>query len=115
MVKYFLFCVDQSRLSQLMLSGTPKEIKIRHWCGKFIWRSICMLMHLRHKSFQEALFSAMKPVVSLMMEVELKEEAAERAKAEAEKAGAHILYKVQELKQMLQHAREANDMVIFHL
>ncbi|KAK6120091.1 hypothetical protein DH2020_046221 [Rehmannia glutinosa] len=51
-----------------------------------------------------------KSVISLMREVELKEQAAEQAKVEAAMGGADILAKLEELKQMLQQAKESNDM-----
>ncbi|KAG8389373.1 hypothetical protein BUALT_Bualt02G0222500 [Buddleja alternifolia] len=60
---------------------------------------------------KKTLFSAMESVLSMMKEVELKEKAAEEAKEEASIGGNSILDKVAELKRMLQHAKEANDMV----
>ncbi|KAK6164690.1 hypothetical protein DH2020_001554 [Rehmannia glutinosa] len=59
---------------------------------------------------KKTLFTSMESVISLMRQVELKERAAEKAKEEAAKGGKNILDKVEELKQMLQHAKEANDM-----
>ncbi|KAL0459559.1 UNVERIFIED_CONTAM: hypothetical protein Slati_0583100 [Sesamum latifolium] len=59
---------------------------------------------------KKTLFVAMDSVISLMREVELKEQAAEQAKKEAAIGGSHILDKVKELKRMLPHAKEANDM-----
>lgn len=59
---------------------------------------------------KKTLFMAMDSVISLMRDVELKEQAAEQAKKEAAIGGTHILDKVEELKQMLPHAKEANDM-----
>ncbi|KAK4418247.1 hypothetical protein Salat_2237400 [Sesamum alatum] len=59
---------------------------------------------------KKTLFVAMDSVISLMREVELKEQAAEQAEKEAAIGGTHILDKVDELKQMLPHAKEANDM-----
>ncbi|KAK6141428.1 hypothetical protein DH2020_024833 [Rehmannia glutinosa] len=59
---------------------------------------------------KKTLFTSMESVISLMRQVELKEQAAEKAKEEAAKGGKNILDKVEELKQMLQHAKEANDM-----
>ena len=48
-----------------------------------------------------------------MRDVELQEEAAEQAKLEAAKGGLDMLERVEDLKGMLQHAKEANDMVGF--
>ena len=62
---------------------------------------------------QKALFSSMDSVLSLMREVELQEEAAEQAKEEAVRGGLDILDRVQDLKQMLQHAKDANSMVVY--
>ncbi|CAN4091584.1 unnamed protein product [Withania somnifera] len=50
------------------------------------------------KSNKKTLFLAMESVICLMREVELQEEAAEQAK------------RVEDLKEMLRHAKEANDM-----
>lgn len=61
---------------------------------------------------QKTLFSAMESVISLMREVELQEKAAELAKEEAASGGFDILVRVEDLKQMLQHAKEANNMVV---
>lgn len=49
--------------------------------------------------------------MSMMKEVELQEKAAEQAKAEAARGGMDIMVKVEELKDVLVHAKEANDMV----
>ena len=61
---------------------------------------------------QKTLFQAMQSIMNLMREVELQEEAAEQAKEEAARGGLDILVKMEELKQMLPHAKEANDMVV---
>lgn len=50
--------------------------------------------------------------MNMMRQVELQEKIAELAKEEAARAGMDILSKVEELKQMLKHAKEANDMVV---
>ena len=50
--------------------------------------------------------------MNLMREVELQEKAAEESKAEATRGGLDILLKVEELKLMLAHAKQINDMVI---
>lgn len=59
---------------------------------------------------KKTLFSAMESVISLMREVELQEKAAELATEEAASGGFDILVRVEDLKQMLQHAKEANNM-----
>ncbi|XVF72453.1 hypothetical protein PTKIN_Ptkin12aG0122600 [Pterospermum kingtungense] len=63
------------------------------------------------KNNKKTLFQAMQSIMNLMRQVELKEEAAEQAKGEAARGGLDILLKVEELKQMLPHAKEANDML----
>lgn len=60
---------------------------------------------------QKILFSAMESVINMMKEVELQERAAKQAKEEAAKGGLDTLIKVEELKQVLGHAKGANDMV----
>ncbi|KAE8679621.1 putative DUF21 domain-containing protein [Hibiscus syriacus] len=62
------------------------------------------------KSNKKILFQTMESIMNLMKEVELQEAAAEQAKEEAARGGMYILVKVEELKQMLLHAKEANDM-----
>lgn len=62
------------------------------------------------KSNKKTLFSAVESVICLMREVELQEEAAEQAKLEATKGGLDMLRRVEDLKEMLRHAKEANDM-----
>ncbi|KAM3325961.1 hypothetical protein P3S67_001087 [Capsicum chacoense] len=62
------------------------------------------------KSNKKTLFSAVESVICLMREVELQEEAAEQAKLEAANGGLDILRRVEDLKEMLWHAKEANDM-----
>ncbi|XP_022727731.1 golgin candidate 5-like [Durio zibethinus] len=62
------------------------------------------------KNNKKTLFQAMQSIMNLMREVELQEEAAEQAKEEAARGGFDILIKVEELKQMLPLAKEANDM-----
>ncbi|KAI3668206.1 hypothetical protein L6452_43283 [Arctium lappa] len=59
---------------------------------------------------KKALVSAMDSVVNLMKEVEFKEKAAEQAKEVAARGCSDILAKVDELKQALRRAKEANDM-----
>ncbi|KAL5796759.1 hypothetical protein ACOSQ2_001579 [Xanthoceras sorbifolium] len=62
------------------------------------------------KTNKKTLFLAMESVMNLMREVELREKEAEEAKAEATRGGLDMLIKVEELKQMLSHAKQANDM-----
>ncbi|KAK8319995.1 hypothetical protein V6Z11_A12G006900 [Gossypium hirsutum] len=62
------------------------------------------------KHNKKTLFQAMQSIMNLMREVELQEEAAEQAKEECAMGGSDILVKVEELKQMRPHAKEANDM-----
>ncbi|KAL6527639.1 hypothetical protein OROMI_029450 [Orobanche minor] len=59
---------------------------------------------------KKTLFSAVQSVLSLMREVELREQAAEQAKVEASMGGADILAKLEESKQLLQHAKESTSM-----
>lgn len=49
--------------------------------------------------------------MNLMREVELQEKDAEKAKEDAAREGSDTLDKVEELKKMLEHVKEANDMV----
>lgn len=53
----------------------------------------------------------MESVTNLMREVEIQEKDAEKTKEEAAGGGLDTLQKVEELKKMLEHAKEANDMV----
>ncbi|KAL3725556.1 hypothetical protein ACJRO7_030565 [Eucalyptus globulus] len=62
------------------------------------------------KNNKKTLFSAMESVMDMMKEVEEQEKAAEVAKEEAARGGLDIFNRVEELKQMLAHAKEANDM-----
>ncbi|KAL8234270.1 hypothetical protein R6Q59_020370 [Mikania micrantha] len=59
---------------------------------------------------KKTLVEAMSSVVDLMREVESKEKAADQAKAEATHDCLDILGKVNEVKQALSRAKEANDM-----
>lgn len=61
---------------------------------------------------QKTLFQAMQSIINLMRGVELQEEAAEQTKEEAARGGLDILLKVEDLKGVLAHAKEANDMVL---
>jgi hypothetical protein len=62
------------------------------------------------KNNKKNLFLAMESIMNMMGEVELEEKAAEQAKEEAADTGLDIMKKVEELKEMLSHAKEANDM-----
>ncbi|CAL1362039.1 unnamed protein product [Linum trigynum] len=62
------------------------------------------------KNNKKTLFSAVESVMNKMREVELKEKEAEQAEKEAATAGLDIQVQVEELKKMLSHAKEANDM-----
>ncbi|XP_058008688.1 uncharacterized protein LOC110658749 isoform X2 [Hevea brasiliensis] len=62
------------------------------------------------KNNKKTLFLAMESIMNMMRQVELQEKIAELAKEEAASAGLDILTKVKELKQMLEPAKEANDM-----
>lgn len=75
----------------------------------------CSTEHLQDiiedaRNNKKALVSAMDSVVNLMKEVEFKEKAAEQAKEVAARGCLDILAKVDELKQALRRAKEANDM-----
>ncbi|KAL1547276.1 hypothetical protein AAHA92_23774 [Salvia divinorum] len=59
---------------------------------------------------KKTLFVEMESVINLMKQVEVKEQAAEQAKIEAERGDIDLLNQVEELKRMLQHAKEANNM-----
>lgn len=61
---------------------------------------------------QDALVSAMNSIVDLTKDVESKEKAAEEVKEEANRSCSDIFAKVDELKQALRRAKEANDMVV---
>lgn len=62
------------------------------------------------KTNKKTLFSAVELVLNMMREVELQEKAVEQAKEEALIGGVDIHARVEDLKQMLQHAMEANNM-----
>ncbi|XP_026664636.2 uncharacterized protein LOC103718060 isoform X2 [Phoenix dactylifera] len=62
------------------------------------------------KSNKKNLLSAKELVTNLMKEIEFLEERAKQTKEEALTSSQDILLKVEELKQMLKHAKEANDM-----
>lgn len=60
---------------------------------------------------QKTLLSAVEIVLGLMKEVEAQEKDAEQAKEDAANGGIDILKSVEDLKQALARAKEANDMV----
>ncbi|XP_043722567.1 uncharacterized protein LOC122669781 isoform X2 [Telopea speciosissima] len=62
------------------------------------------------KNNKKTLFLAMQSVINKMKELEFQEEAAEQAKREAAMCGPDILTKVEDLRQILQHAKQTNDM-----
>ncbi|XP_043714954.1 uncharacterized protein LOC122663339 [Telopea speciosissima] len=62
------------------------------------------------KNNKRTLFLAMESVINKMKELEFQEEAAEQAKREVAEGGVNILAKVEDYREMLQHAKEANDM-----
>ncbi|EOA20334.1 hypothetical protein CARUB_v10000640mg [Capsella rubella] len=75
----------------------------------------CNIVHLEQiiedaKSNKRTLFTVMESIMNLMREVELQEKAAEKAKEDAARGDFDTLDKVEELKKMLEHAKEANDM-----
>lgn len=59
---------------------------------------------------KKTLFLDVESIIELMHEVERQEKAAEQARKEALGGGVNILARVEEMKQMLQHAKGANDM-----
>ncbi|KAJ6808863.1 laminin subunit beta-1-like [Iris pallida] len=62
------------------------------------------------RSNKQTLVSSMETVISMVQESEVLEERAKQAKEEASRAGQATLAKVEELKQILKHAKQANDM-----
>ncbi|XP_010474950.1 PREDICTED: uncharacterized protein LOC104754451 [Camelina sativa] len=76
---------------------------------------VCSVDHLEEiiedaKSNKKTLLTVMESVTNLMREVELQEKDAEKSKEGASRGGLDTLQKVEELKKMLEHAKEANDM-----
>ncbi|KAM1714050.1 hypothetical protein ACFX1X_024959 [Malus domestica] len=59
----------------------------------------------------KTLFSAMESVINMMREVEVQEKAVDIVQEEASRGGLDIMVKVEELKRMLAHAKDANDIV----
>ncbi|CAN8247975.1 unnamed protein product [Cochlearia groenlandica] len=75
----------------------------------------CNFDHLEHiiqvaKRNKRTLFTMMESVMNLMREVELEEKDAEKAKEDATRGGLDTLKKVEELRKILGHAKEGNDM-----
>ncbi|XP_010481831.1 PREDICTED: uncharacterized protein LOC104760580 [Camelina sativa] len=76
---------------------------------------VCSVDHLEEiiedaKSNKKTLLTVMESVTNLMREVEMQEKDAEKSKEGASRGGLDTLQKVEELKKMLEHAKEANDM-----
>jgi hypothetical protein len=61
---------------------------------------------------QNDLLPSLELVTKMIEDVELLEEKAKVAKRESSIAGTGILTKVEELREMLTHVKEANDMVL---
>ncbi|KAM0979976.1 hypothetical protein ACFX2C_015744 [Malus domestica] len=55
--------------------------------------------------------AAMELVINMMREVEVQEKAVDIVQEEASRGGLDIMVKVDDLKRMLAHAKDANDMV----
>lgn len=62
---------------------------------------------------QKTLLLAMESVFDKMRKVEIQEKAAEQAKEEASRSCSDILTEVENLKQMVNQARETYDMVVY--
>ncbi|KAJ4905641.1 Uncharacterized protein Rs2_09299 [Raphanus sativus] len=75
----------------------------------------CKIDHLKQiiedaKSNKRTLFIVMESIMNLMREVELQEKDAEKVKEDATRGGFDTLKKVEDLKKILAHAKEGNDM-----
>ncbi|CAF1702682.1 hypothetical protein HID58_053040 [Brassica napus] len=75
----------------------------------------CKIDHLEQiiedaKSNKKTLFIVMESIMNLMREVELQEKDAEKVKEDATRGGFDTLKKVEDLKKILAHAKEGNDM-----
>ncbi|XP_010430491.1 PREDICTED: uncharacterized protein LOC104714727 isoform X2 [Camelina sativa] len=93
---------------ELELGGSFSSVVSRSTHG-------CNIAHLEQiiedaKSNKRTLFTVMESIMNLMREVELQEKEAEKAKEDAARGGFDTLDKVEELKKMLERAKEANDM-----
>ncbi|KAJ6800276.1 uncharacterized protein M6B38_203240 [Iris pallida] len=62
------------------------------------------------RSNKQTLVSSMDTVINMVQESQVLEERAKQAKEAASRAGQGTLTKVEELKQILKHAKQANDM-----
>lgn len=62
------------------------------------------------KNYKDVLLSATESILRLIEDVEHKEKEAEQYNAAAARGGLDILEKVEEMKKMLKHAKEANEM-----
>ncbi|KAF2547556.1 hypothetical protein F2Q70_00019263, partial [Brassica cretica] len=74
----------------------------------------CSVDHLEEiiedaKTNKKTLLAVMDSVTNLMKDVELEEKDAEKSESEAARGGLDTLEKVEEFKNMLKHAKEAND------
>ncbi|KAL0826461.1 PREDICTED: myosin heavy chain, non-muscle-like isoform X2 [Brassica oleracea var. oleracea] len=75
----------------------------------------CKIDHLQQiiedaKSNKRTLFTVMESIMNLMREVEIQEKDAEKVKEDAARGGFDTLQKVEDLKKILAHAKEGNDM-----
>ncbi|TQD95341.1 hypothetical protein C1H46_019133 [Malus baccata] len=101
-----------------VLSEFPNLATIIFGCqsyaGSESWDSIgTSRVPNRLTMLQKTLFSAMELVINMMREVEVQENAVDIVQEEASRGGLDIMVKVEELKRMLAHAKDANDMVVF--
>ncbi|KAK4766034.1 hypothetical protein SAY87_007676 [Trapa incisa] len=64
------------------------------------------------KNNRKNLFSAMESVINTMKEVEERGRAADQAREEAAHRSSDVWRRIEELKRMIQSAKEANDMII---
>lgn len=105
--------ICSTELLEDILEEARNEKVSRYLCyANFISLFEMFLHHdLSLFTVQKTLVSTMDSVVELMREVEEKEKTAEEAKEEATRDCSHIFAKVDELKQALGRAKEANDMV----
>ncbi|KAK4776313.1 hypothetical protein SAY86_005001 [Trapa natans] len=64
------------------------------------------------KNNRKNLFTAMESVINTMKEVEERGRAADQAREEAAHRSSDVWRRIEELKRMIQSAKEANDMII---
>ncbi|KAM2259331.1 hypothetical protein ACFX1S_004311 [Malus domestica] len=98
-----------------VLSELPNLATIIFGCqscaGSESWDSTgTSIVPNRLTMLQKTLFSAMESIISMMREVEVQEKAVDIVQEEASRGGLDIMVKVEELKQMLAHAKDANVM-----